>query len=277
MRRWLVLAAVAITASIVLAFCIPMARLVRDIARDQAIAAAERDVERVTGALWVTVDAGDVDAAIAGTDAGDARRLGVSFANGSSRGTVVASGDEIELGRASTGALTVEADDGVLLLAPVELADGVAVISVLVPAGELDRGVAEAWAILAGVAALLLVLAVVAADRLSRSVTVPAVALADASRRVADGDLLVRVVPAGPPELVRAAAGFNDLAGRLADLIEGERREVADLAHRLRTPLAATRLDVEGVDDPLAGGPWCCSPVPSWGSSPMGPVPSPTL
>ncbi len=244
------LAAVAVTTTIVLAFCIPLARLVRDIARDQAIAAAEHDAQRVAGALAIAIDVEAVEAVISGTNAGFEGRLGVVFADGSTLGSVDGSGEEIELGRGSQSVFTVDAGDAILLLAPVELGDGVAVISVRIPAANLEQGVAEAWLILAGVAAVLLAVAVMIADRLASSVTRPAVALADAARRVADGDLTVRVTPAGPPELARAASGFNDLAGRLADLVADERRGVADLAHRLRTPLAAMRLDVEGVGDP---------------------------
>lgn len=249
MRLRLVVAAVAITTTIVLAFCIPLARLVRDVARDQAIAAAERDAERLTGALFVTLDPDDVDAVISSTRAGDEDRLGVVLPDGSILGTVDQPGAEIELGRSSEVSFTVDTGDDILVLAPVELAEGVAVVRVRIPASETRAGVAAAWGILAGVAAVLLVAAVAIADRLATSVTRPAVALADASIRVADGDLTVRVTPAGPPELERAARGFNDLTGRLTDLVAAERRDVADLAHRLRTPLAVMQLDVEAVED----------------------------
>jgi len=250
MRRRLVLAAVAATTTIVLAFCIPLARLVRDIARDQAIAMAERDAERVTGALAITIDADAVETVISSTVAGREGRVGVVFADGSIVGSVDGSGEEIELGRDSQSMFTVDAGDAVLLLAPVELGDGVAVISVRIPDEDLEQGVAGAWLILTGVAVVLLAAGVLIADRVATSVTRPAVALADAARRVADGDLSVRVTPAGPPELSRAARGFNDLASRLSDLVAHERQGVADLAHRLRTPLAAMRLDADGVEDP---------------------------
>ena len=250
MRRRLVLAAVAATTTIVLAFCIPIARLVRDIARDQAIAMAERDAERVTGALAITIDADAVEEVISSTVAGGDNRLGVVFADGSIVGSVDGSSEEIELGRNSRSTFTVDVGDAVLLLAPVELGDGVAVISVRIPDEDLEQGVAGAWLILSGVAVVLLAAGVAIADRVATSVTRPAVALADAARRVADGDLTVRVTPAGPPELSRAARGFNDLASRLSGLVADERQGVADLAHRLRTPLAAMRLDADGVDDP---------------------------
>ena len=80
------LAAVAMTTTVVLAFCIPLARLVRDIARDQAIGLAERDAERVTGALAVTVGRERVASVIAGTEAGGEGRLGIVFPDGSTIG-----------------------------------------------------------------------------------------------------------------------------------------------------------------------------------------------
>ena len=39
----------------------------------------------------------------------------------------------------------------------------------------------------------------------------------------------------------------NQLAGRIGELLAAEREGAADLAHRLRTPLTALRLDVEGL------------------------------
>lgn len=249
MRRRLILAAVAVTATIVIAFCVPLARLVSDIARDQAIAAAERDIERVAGALAVTTRHDRLTAVIASTKAGDERRLGVVLPDGSTLGVVGGGSDDIALARVSPSAFTVSVGDGIVLLTPVELADGVAVLRVWIPASEVERGVPAAWVILAGVAVVLLIVGVVIADRFASSITRPSIALAEASRRVADGDLAVRVTPSGPPELELAARGFNDLTGRLAELVSSERQGVADLAHRLRTPLAAMRLDVEAVGE----------------------------
>ena len=40
------------------------------------------------------------------------------------------------------------------------------------------------------------------------------------------------------------------MAGRIGELLTAEREQVADLSHRLRTPITALRLDVESLSDP---------------------------
>ena len=76
----------------------------------------------------------------------------------------------------------------------------------------------------------------------------PVTALALASDRLAAGDLSARD-GAGPPEVCRAGAGLNRMADRIGDLLAEERESVADLSHRLRTPLTALRLDAESLRD----------------------------
>ena len=59
-----------------------------------------------------------------------------------------------------------------------------------------------------------------------------------------------RVVPAGPYEVAEVGQAVNELADRIDGLLTGARMAGADLGHRLRTPLAALRLDIEAVVDP---------------------------
>jgi signal transduction histidine kinase len=51
----------------------------------------------------------------------------------------------------------------------------------------------------------------------------------------------------GPPEIADVAEALNLLADRIDELRVAERERVADLSHRLRTPLTALRLDAEGL------------------------------
>jgi signal transduction histidine kinase len=48
----------------------------------------------------------------------------------------------------------------------------------------------------------------------------------------------------------QVAEAFNQLGDRVGELLEAERELVADLSHRLRTPLTVLRLDAEGLDNP---------------------------
>ena len=87
------------------------------------------------------------------------------------------------------------------------------------------------------------------ADQLARSLVRPLAALAQASDRLAAGDLSARAAVTGPPEVRRAGAGLNRLAVRIGELLAHERETVADLSHRLRTPLTALRIDAESLRD----------------------------
>ncbi|MDP6287525.1 MAG: HAMP domain-containing sensor histidine kinase, partial [Acidimicrobiales bacterium] len=94
--------------------------------------------------------------------------------------------------------------------------------------------------------------AVPIADRLAVAIVRPVRELSDAAHRWADGDLNARVAPAGPPEVVESGRAFNQLVERLSELLAAERERIADLSHRLRTPIAALRLQADSVADPAA-------------------------
>jgi signal transduction histidine kinase len=87
------------------------------------------------------------------------------------------------------------------------------------------------------------------ADRLGRRMVGAVTGLAATADRLAGGDLSARAAPTGPLELRGVGAELNRLAARIGELLTAEREEVADLAHRLRTPVTALRLDVEGISD----------------------------
>src|SRR5919198_462630 len=129
-------------------------------------------------------------------------------------------------------------------------ADQTAVVRVLVPTSILERGVAAAWAVEAALGITLVASAVFVADRLARTIVRPVDALADAAGRLGEGDLSVRINPEGPAEGKQVAEAFNRLGDRVGELLEAERELVADLSHRLRTPLTVMRLDAEGLDNP---------------------------
>ena len=149
--------------------------------------------------------------------------------------------------RARAGeAFTLLGDDGAQVVVPVVTERGTVVVRTAVSGGDLRQGVATAWLIFAGLGAVLLFIAVVGADRLGRRVSAPVTELAAVAHRLRAGELDARAVPRGPVETVELGAALNRLADRIGELLTAEREAVADLSHRLRTPVTALRLDAGG-------------------------------
>lgn len=133
---------------------------------------------------------------------------------------------------------------------PVIGANGTTVVRTLVTDAEINRGVSRAWLTLAALGLALVLLGLFVADRLARAITKPITELSEVSHRLAGADLAARAAPAGPPELREVAGALNHLAGRIQELLAAEREQIADLSHRLRTPLTALRLEAESLRDP---------------------------
>jgi signal transduction histidine kinase len=259
MRRRLVALAATTTIMVALAFLIPLAVLVRTLARDRALSAAELEAQSLAPVLALTLDTTALDAAIRATNPGARGRLVIILPDGTRVGGPPNSGDTADdqrqrdnLALARQGRpFSAPAPGGIEVLVPVALeADRTAVVRVLVPDSVLERGVAAAWAVEAALGITLVASAVFVADRLARTIVRPVDALADAAGRLGEGDLSVRINPEGPPEVKQVAVAFNRLGDRVGELLEAERELVADLSHRLRTPLTVLRLDAEGLDNP---------------------------
>ena len=155
-----------------------------------------------------------------------------------------------ELAEAARSSDPVEADvdGGVVRLEPVTVAGKTSVVEVFVSDAERGRGTARDWWILLGIMAGLIIGAVIVVDRLARGAVVSVRNLVQAAMAVGGGDLGVRIQPSGPRELSEAGYAFNRMADRLVTSRTSERELVADLSHRLRTPLTVLRLDAEALD-----------------------------
>ena len=254
MRRRIVVLIVAVSGMVAIAFLVPLAFLIREFARDEALTDGERAAQAVVPVLSVTTAPREVAAAL--ESAGDeAAELTVFLPNDRVVGDRVEADADVELARREPASFTAEAEDGVAVLTSVRGADGdLAVVRVLVTDAQLQQGVARSWLVLGLVGVALWLVAVLVADRLGRSTVQPVRELADAARRLGEGDLTVSVTPAGPPDVAQVGEAFNELVGRVRRLLAAERELVADLSHRLRTPLTALRLDAEGVVGPELAG-----------------------
>ena len=82
---------------------------------------------------------------------------------------------------------------------------GTAVVRAFLERRRADRGVAQAWLVLAGLGSVLVGLGILVADRLARAVIRPITALARVSHRLATGDLTARATRRARPRSVRWA------------------------------------------------------------------------
>jgi signal transduction histidine kinase len=248
-RRQLVWLSAATTSLVVIAFLLPLAFLVRTLAEDRAVASALQEAQSLAVLLAVSPQA-DLSSAVALLDDRSPRRLSILLADGRTVGDPLPAGSRT-LALAGTGrSFTADVSGGREVFVPVDTASGRAVVRSFVPASLLHRGVGAAVAVLCALGVGLLVVAVLVADRLARGTVRPVEELARTTHALADGELSSRAEPAGPPEVREVARAVNSLGRRIGELLAAEREAVADLSHRLRTPLTVLRLDSEGLRDP---------------------------
>lgn len=199
--------------------------------------------------LAVTLDPSvdTLEAAVGPLDAGQIVVLG----DGTVIGTIrPGQGSLVESALNDQATITMVVEDGWEVALPVIGREGSVVVDVFVTDEELTEGVLEAWVLLAALGVILVVAAVLVADRLGANLVGPIGDLAAAARRMGEGDLDTRVEPSDPEEIRDVGEAFNQLARRLDQLLVEERESVADLSHRLRTPLTALRLQAEKIADP---------------------------
>ena len=245
MRARLTLLVAATTVLVLLAFLVPLALLIRQVAEDRALSRADDVVQTVVP--------------LAGTGDRDAIRLAVTaqpvpvsvfLPDGTVLGAEARRTPAVRLAAAANRALTVAVDDGREIVVPVVVGSETTVVRTVVSTGELRRGVTRAWLTLAALGLALVLLGLLVADRLARAITAPITQLSAVSHRLANAELTVRADPTGPAELREVAGALNHLAERIHDLLSGERERIADLSHRVRTPLTALRLEAESLSDP---------------------------
>jgi len=250
MRRRLAWVFVALAVMLAVGFLVPLGRSVRSQARLRAIAGAQSDARGVATAL----------AAVAGSTGNVPGATEVEFVLNSfgspdlmvilSDGTVLGSNIPVEqaLELAMAGSVVAEVDGGTAAIVPVTFGGSgdLIVVTAFVDNDTLREGVTSSWLILTALGLIVVIGSVPIAATIVR----PVRDLSDAAHRWAGGDLTARVAPGGPPEVVESGRAFNQLAERLTDLLAAERERVADLSHRLRTPLAALRLQAESAGNP---------------------------
>src|SRR6202035_1469254 len=249
MRLRIILLVIAISSMVLISFLVPLALVLRTFAADRAVSSATVQAQWMAP-LVATLDTSSLRLAVAQVNGEDRNQpVTVFLPDGRVLGRPAARSAGVRLA-AKGRSFATQYGGGVEVLVAVQgLPRGTAVIRTFVPRPELRMGVVRSWILLSAVGLGLLVLSVVVADQLARSLVRPLGTLAQASDLLAAGNLSARAQVTGPPEVRRLSAGLNHLAARIGELLAHERETVADLSHRLRTPLTALRIDAESLHD----------------------------
>lgn len=251
MSRRISILVAATTSAVVLAFLIPLGLLVRSLAADRAT--ADGDAEARNVAILVSSLHGDpaLRDAVETLDDRSPERTTVLLADGTRLGSGTVAADDPDVVRARSGsAFTRDTASGRRTVVPVLNADGTDVVVTDVTNAQLRHGVTRAWLVLGALGVALMATALLIAGRIGRRISTPVTDVAEVADLLREGDLSARAPVEGPAETRALAIALNRLGERIHELLVAERATVGDLSHRLRTPVTALRIDVEGVDDP---------------------------
>jgi len=250
MRNQLRLLVAATMSAVLVAFLVPLGLLIRTIVADRVANTANRQVQTLTP-LVATAKGADLELSVQRANADSGYPVTVFLQDGTVVGAPAPRSAAVELA-ASGQSLTADTAGGrEILVAVQDPAEDTAVVRTFVSDAQLRAGVSRAWLVLALLGLALLLVGLLVADRLARSMSRPVEELAAVSRRLAAGELTARAGSTGPAEIRAVAAALNELGSRIRGLVTHERERVADLSHQLRTPLTALRLEAEALRDPV--------------------------
>lgn len=261
MRTRLLILAAATTSLVLVALLVPLAFLVRNLARQSALNEGLRQSQSVAGAVQAVASANDIAALQSALRAASApngiesslyvaaRRLWL----GATPPDVNSPSLQLAVHVTPAGTATRQINNsyagGLEIWNPVSLTGKTVVVRTFVPASVVQHGVVPAVIILILVGLGMLGVALLIADRLALWTARPVSALAATANRLSAGDLSARAPISGPREVVEVGVSLNRLAQRIRELLDDEREQVADLSHRLRTPVAAVKLAAESLPD----------------------------
>ncbi len=253
MRLRVILLVLAIGSLILVSFMLPLALLLRTFAVDNALSGATIRAQLVAPLVATLHHTSDLQVAVDQVnEQNPSEPVTIFMPSGPRIGAKAQVSRGVRLAETAGKSYTEAAPGGVAIFVAVSGIgpnQGTAVIRTFVPNSQLRHGVVQAWLLLGLVAVGLLAMAVVVAAQLSRSLVRPLANVASAAERLAQGDLTARAPVEGPPEIRQVSNGLNRLAARIGELLAHERETLADLSHRLRTPLTALRIDAESLSD----------------------------
>ena len=251
MRRQIVLLTIAATTSVVIAFIVPLALVVRNLIETRAINDASRSAQTLATVV-ASVSPDRLESAIAAAGLHPSARVSLFLEDGTVIGTVAPAPDVNSLALARAGrAFTQRIATGISVFVPVAIGDqGFTVVRLFLPSSALREDLYAVWVGLGAIGAGLVAASALIAGRTAQSMTEPLSATSRTAQRLARGDMTVRAPDTGTVEVRAVSHSLNELADRIEALVQEERESLAELSHGLRTPLTALRLEV----DQLASG-----------------------
>jgi signal transduction histidine kinase len=246
-RRRILLTLLASTSIVLVAFLVPLMVIVGSFAVDRAQREVVLQIQPLVSRIPV-VEPDSLDELVSAFAQETGHPATVYLADDTIVGEPRPLDPPVQLAR-DKGAFFAEADGGRDLLVPVYTETGEAILRVYVTDEELTGAVAGARLTLLALGLALLAVSVGLGLLLARTFLRPISELGATAEQLAGGDLSARVPASDIREIDNAGTALNRLASRVVELLGLEREEVADLAHRLRTPVAALRLDADSLPD----------------------------
>jgi signal transduction histidine kinase len=274
MRRRILLLVVGMTTLVVVAFVVPLALMIRHVVYQDATKTLQNEANQIANFLRGSPTAVPTSAEIATelTKRSGDRVCSVQLPNGKIVGTLPPDGSKLPTPNLhndphdpeSTGPpqpTVTTFHGGKLVQLPVYTGgpgggdgggsrDDQYTVRVYASDNQLHSGETGWWLLLAGSSLGLLLVGVVGAELLTRRIVRPLTRTAETAHQLSRGDTTARAPVDGPREIGEVGVALNRLADRIDELIAEERETVADLSHRLRTPLTSLRLDAEALHDP---------------------------
>ena len=251
MRRQLVLVVAATVSLVLVAFLLPLGLLLRTLAADRATSAGVEEAQSLAVVAASLPDFGSLESVVGLINQRSERRTTVFLPDGRAVGAPAGAMSR-GLALATSGrAFTQQTPAGREVYVPADTTRGRLVVRTLVPGSLLRRGVTVSVLALMGLGLALLGVAVFVADRLARGTVRPVVTTGQGGPVARRGGPHRRGCRRRDPPRSATSAGRSTCSdGGSRTCCIAERETVADLSHRLRTPLTALRLDADGLRDP---------------------------
>ena len=271
MRRRILLLVVGMTVLVVLSFAIPLSILIRSTVAGSVRTDVEAEAARATLELrgYPAPTVATLQKYVAARVKASGRPISITLPSGKvigstpADGTLITGGSGNGANSAIPGTFGSPATDGQrptgqlqrvpggqVAQAAAFSPDGLYVVRVYLPNSQRYEGEDSKFLLLGGAALLLIAVGVGAGEVLTRRIVRPLAETAATAQQLSAGDTTARAPTDGPVEVADVGRALNRLADRIDELIAEERETVADLSHRLRTPLTALRLDAEALDEP---------------------------